>query len=172
MGAVKGAISIKDNMSAVLRSVRQEQSAFRRDVQRTRRELESTWDQRRTARLDATAANRPTAQQLRQRLLSRCVRKIVTAMGHRAMASDKVKAGNKVKAVGKMIATPIVKLKDGVTAGLSKIKGQLTSLAKTVAIPVTLAATVVVGGAINCGGCVLNRVSAAWRPCSRKMPVW
>ena len=61
MGAVKGAISIKDNMSAVLRSIKQEQSAFRRDVQRTRRELESTWDQRRTARLDATAANR-TAQ--------------------------------------------------------------------------------------------------------------
>lgn len=34
MGAVKGAISIKDNMSAVLRSIKQEQSAFRRDVQR------------------------------------------------------------------------------------------------------------------------------------------
>ena len=57
MGVVKGAISIKDNMSAVLRSIKQEQSAFRRDVQRTRRELESTWDRRRTARLDATAAN-------------------------------------------------------------------------------------------------------------------
>ena len=73
-------------------------------------------------------------------------------MAIKDMASDKVKAvGNKVKAVGKMIATPVVKLKDGVTAGLSKIKGQLTSLAKTVAIPVTLAATVVVGGAINQG---------------------
>ena len=150
MGAVKGAISIKDNMSAVLRSIKQEQSAFRRDVQRTRRELESTWDQRRTARLDATAANR-TAQQLRQRL-EPLRQKIVTAMAIKDMASDKVKAvGNKVKAVGKMIATPVVKLKDGVTAGLSKIKGQLTSLAKTVAIPVTLAATVVVGGAINQG---------------------
>ena len=77
MGAVKGAISIKDNMSAVLRSIKQEQSAFRRDVQRTRRELESTWDQRRTARLDATAANR-TAQQLRQRL-EPLRQKIVTA---------------------------------------------------------------------------------------------
>ena len=64
---VRGSISIKDNMSAVLRSVRQEQSAFRRDVQRTRRELESTWDRRRTARLDATAANR-AAQQLQRRL--------------------------------------------------------------------------------------------------------
>ena len=143
MGVVKGAISIKDNMSAVLRNIKQEQSAFRRDVQRTRRELESTWDQRRTARLDATAANR-TAQQLRQRL-EPLRQKIVTAMAIKDMASDKVKA------VGKMIATPVVKLKDGVTAGLSKIKGQLTSLAKTVAIPVTLAVTVVMGGAISQG---------------------
>ena len=150
MGAVRGVISAKDNMSAVLRSVRQEQSAFRRDVQRTRRELESTWDQRRTARLDATAANR-AAQQLQQRLQP-LRRRIVTAVAIKDMVSDKIKAvGNKVKAVGKMIATPIVKLKDGVTAGLSKIKSQLTSLAKTVAIPVTLAGTVVLGGAISQG---------------------
>ena len=150
MGVVKGAISIKDNMSAVLRSIKQEQSAFRRDVQRTRRELESTWDRRRTARLDATAANR-AAQQLRQRL-EPLRKKIVTAVAIKDMVSDKIKAvGNKVKAVGKMIATPIVKLKDGVTAGISKIKSQLTSLAKTVAIPVTLAGTVVLGGAISQG---------------------
>ena len=33
MGVVKGAISIKDNMTVVLRSIRQEQSAFRQDVE-------------------------------------------------------------------------------------------------------------------------------------------
>ena len=97
MGAVKGAISIKDNMSAVLRSIKQEQSAFRRDVQRTRRELESTWDQRRTARLDATAANR-TAQQLRQRL-EPLRQKIVPALDIQDMACATVKqGGHKVKA--------------------------------------------------------------------------
>ena len=148
MGVVRGAISIRDNMSAVLRSVRQEQSAFRRDVERTRRELQATWERRRTARLDATPANR-AAQQLRQRL-EPLRKKIVIAAAIKDMVSDKIRAvGNKVKAVGKMIATPIVKLKDGVTAGLSKIKSQITGLAKTVAIPVTLAATVVMGGAIS-----------------------
>lgn len=150
MGVVRGAISIRDNMSAVLRSVRQEQSAFRRDVERTRRELQATWERRRTARLDATPANR-AAQQLRQRL-EPLRKKIVIAAAIKDMVSDKIRAvGNKVKAVGKMIATPIVKLKDGVTAGLSKIKSQITGLAKTVAIPVTLAATVVMGGAISQG---------------------
>ena len=87
MGVVKGAISIKDNMSAVLRSIKQEQSAFRRDVQRTRRELESTWDRRRTARLDATAANR-AAQQLRQRL-EPLRKKIVTAWPSRIWSAIK-----------------------------------------------------------------------------------
>ena len=115
MGVVRGAISIRDNMSAVLRSVRQEQSAFRRDVERTRRELQATWERRRTARLDATPANR-AAQQLRQRL-EPLRKKIVIAAAIKDMVSDKIRAvGNKVKAVGKMIATPIVKLKDGVTA--------------------------------------------------------
>ena len=143
MGVVKGAISIKDNMSAVLRSIKQEQSAFRR--------------------LDATAANR-AAQQLRQRL-EPLRKKIVTAVAIKDMVSDKIKAvGNKVKAVGKMIATPIVKLKDGVTAGISKIKSQLTSLAKTVA-PWSWAGP-------SARGPRWNRASAAWRPCSRTTPGW
>ena len=153
MGVVKGAISIRDNMSAVLRSVRQEQTAFRRDVERTRRELQTTWDRRRTARLDATAANR-AAQRLRQRL-EPLRKKIVTAIAIKDMASAKVKAvANKVKAVGKIIASPLVKLKDGVTAGLSKIKGNLKSIAKKVVIPITVAATVAtaaLGGAVKSG---------------------
>lgn len=129
MGVVKGAISIKDNMSAVLRSIKQEQSAFRRDVQRTRRELESTWDRRRTARLDATAANR-AAQQL-QRRLQPLRKKIVTAVAIKDMATEKLKSvTNKVKAVGKMVATPIVKLKDGVTAGLFQNQQQAEKFGK------------------------------------------
>ena len=152
MGVVRGAISIRDNMSAVLRSVRQEQSAFRRDVQRTRRELESTWDRRRTARLDATAANR-AAQRLRQRL-EPLRKKIVTAVAIKDIATAKLKSvANKVKGVGKMVATPIVKLKDGVTAGLSKISSKLKSLAKA-AIPITVAATVTtaaLGGVVSSG---------------------
>lgn len=153
MGVVTGAISIRDNMSAVLRSVRQEQTAFRRDVSQTRRELQATWDRRRTARLDATAANR-TAQNLRQRL-EPLRRRIVTAVAIRDMATARVRAvANKVKAVGKMIVSPLIKLKDGISAGISKIGGKLKNLAKTVAIPVTIAATIAtaaLGGAVSSG---------------------
>ncbi len=150
MGVVRGAISIRDNMSAVLRSIRQEQSSFRRDVEQTRRELQNTWDRRRTARLDATAASQ-AAQRLRQRL-EPLRKKIVTAAAIKDMATAKIKAvANKIKAAGKLIATPIVKLKDGVTAGLSKIKSGLASLGKAVVIPVTVAATAVIGGAVSQG---------------------
>ena len=45
-------------MSATLRSIRQEQSAFRQDVAKTKQELKATWDKKRTARLDATAAHK------------------------------------------------------------------------------------------------------------------
>jgi len=55
--------------------------------------------------------------------------------------------------VGKMAAAPVIRLKDGVTAGLSKISGKLKSLAKA-AVPVTIAATVTtaaLGGVVSSG---------------------
>lgn len=150
MGVVKGAISIKDNMTVVLRSIRQEQSAFRRDVEKTKKELQATWDKKRTAKLEATAASK--AMDSLKKKMEPLRKKVVVATAVKDLATAKVKAlGNQVKAVGKMVATPIVKLKDGVSAGLSKIKNSLQSAVKNVVIPVTVAATVLVGGAINQG---------------------
>ncbi len=150
MGVVKGAISIKDNMSAVLRSIKEEQSSFRRDVERTKKTLQATWDQKRTAKLDATGAKK-TADALSKKL-EPLKKKVVTAVAVKDMASAKIRAaGNQVKAVGKMAASPIVKLKDGVTPALSKIKNGLTDIAKKTVVPVTVAATVLVGGAISQG---------------------
>ena len=150
MGGVKGAISIKDNMTVVLRSIRQEQSAFRRDVEKTKKELQATWDKKRTAKLEATAASK--AMDSLKKKMEPLRKKVVVATAVKDLATTKVKAlGNQVKAVGKMVATPIVKLKDGVSAELSKIKSSLQSAVKKTVIPVTVAATVLVGGAINQG---------------------
>lgn len=69
-----------------------------------------------------------------------------------AMATSKIKAvSNKVTAVGKMAAKPIVAVRDATAAGLSKIKSSLKSIAKGVSIPVSLAATAVIGGSISQG---------------------
>ena len=154
MGVVKGAISIKDNMTAVLRSIKDEQTAFRKDVEKTKKALQSTWDQKRTARLDATAAKKAADGLVKK--LEPLKKKVATAVAVKDMATAKVKAvGNKVKAVGKMVATPLVKLKDGTAAGLAKITSGLKSVAKNVVIPVTIAASVattaILGGAISQG---------------------
>lgn len=150
MGVVKGAISIKDNMTAVLRNIKQEQSAFRQDVAKTKKELQATWDKKRTAKLDATAASK--GMDALKKKMEPLRKKLVTAIAVKDMATDKIRSvTNKVKAVGKMAAKPIVAIKDATAAGLSKIKNGLKSIAKTVAIPITVAGTAVLGGAISQG---------------------
>ena len=150
MGVIKGAISIKDNMSATLRSIRQEQSAFRQDVAKTKQELQATWDKKRTARLDATAAHK-AMESLKQKAQP-LRKKIVMAAALKDAASDKIRnVSNKVKGVGKLVAHATVKLKDGVTAGLSKIKSGLAAVGKNVVIPVTLAAATITMGAVSQG---------------------
>ena len=153
MGVVKGAIGIKDNATAVLKGIRNEQTAFRKDVEATRKELERTWAKKYKARVDSTAA----AKKMKD--LSRAMqplrKKIATVVAVKDIATAKIKeVGNKVKALGKMVASPVVKLKNGLASGISKATGMLKSAFKAIAIPVTVAATVtslVLGGAIKSG---------------------
>ena len=56
MGVVKGAISIADNATAVLKSIKQEQTSFRNDVEKTKAELTRTWDKQYKAKIEATSA--------------------------------------------------------------------------------------------------------------------
>ena len=132
MGVIKGAISIKDNMSATLRSIRQEQSAFRQDVAKTKQELKATWDKKRTARLDATAAHK-AMESLKQKAQP-LRKKIVMAAALKDAASDKIRnVSNKVKGVGKLVARPFVKLKDGATSLIKGVTNKVKSVGKLVA---------------------------------------
>lgn len=153
MGVVKGAITIRDNATAVLRGIRNEQTVFRRDVAETRRELQRTWDKRFRANVETTAATRQM-RRLRE-AMSPLRRKIATIVTIKDFATSKVKEiGGKIKAVGKMVAAPVIKLKDSLSAGISKASQKLKSAFKAVAIPVTVAATVtslVLGGSIKAG---------------------
>lgn len=153
MGVVKGAIGIKDNATAVLKSIRKEQTVFRKEVEATRKGLERTWEKKYTARVDSTAASKKMKGLLRA--IQPLRKKIATVVAVKDMATAKIKAvGNKVKALGKMAASPVVKLKNGLASGISEAKGMLKSAFKAIAIPVTVAATVtslVLGGAVKSG---------------------
>ena len=141
MGVVKGTIALKDNATAVLRGIRKEQSAFRREVEKTKSTLKATWDKKYQARIEATAANRALKQLHRN--LTPLRKKVATVVAIKDLATSKVKSvATKVKNLGKAVASPIVKLKDATAAGISKISSKLKSLAKSMVIPVTVAATV------------------------------
>lgn len=68
-----------------------------------------------------------------------------------AITSKVTKITGKLKAIGGKIFSPIVKLKDATASGISAISSKLKTLAATVAIPATIAATAVVGGAVTEG---------------------
>lgn len=135
MGVVKGAIEIKDNMTAVLRSIRQEQSAFRQDVEKTKKELQATWDRKRTAKLETTPAAK--AMDSLKKKMEPLRKKLVVAAAVKDMATAKVKAvGNKVKAVGKLVATPVIKVVTKGAQALSAIGKGFAKLGKAAALGV------------------------------------
>lgn len=144
--SVVGSLGIKDNMTAAVRSIRKEQSLFRSEVAKVKKELAETWDKKRTAKLDATAANKIATGLTKK--LEPLRKKIATVIAYKDNATNKIKAvTSKARALGKIVAAPVVKLKDMVTRGIKGIGGKLKSLAKNVVIPVTVAASVAVAGA-------------------------
>lgn len=143
--ALSGVISLKDNATAVLRQVRAEQSAFRKEVEKTKKELRETYNKQYEARINAAPATK--VMQSLYKKLEPMHKKLVKVVALKDMATEKLQATtNKVKAFGKMVAAPIIKVKDQVSAGISKISGALKSIAKKVVIPVTVAATIATAG--------------------------
>lgn len=133
MGVVKGAICIKDNATAVLKSIRQEQTAFRKDVEKTRKELTSTWNKQYKAKLEATTAMK-RAKELKSKL-EPLRKKVITAIAVKDLAIAKVKAvTNRVKAVGKMVAKPVVNVVIKGAQGLASIGKGMAGAAKVAAV--------------------------------------
>lgn len=179
MGVI-GSISIRDNASSVLKSVRKEQTALRKEAAETRKDLQRAWDKTYTAKIETASATKKTqgliskVKQLGKQVISpvikakdaatakvKSIKNAITGVAKKTvtpviklkdMVSSKVsQVTGKLKAIGGKVFSPIVKLKDATAKGLSAISGKLKSLATSVVIPATIAATVVVGGAISQG---------------------
>lgn len=132
MGVV-GSISIKDNATAVLKSIRNEQTAFRKDVEKTKSELKATWEKRYNAKLEAAAATKK-AKELRSKL-DPLRKKLVVAMAVKDLVTDKVKSvTKKIKNVGKMVAKPVVNVVVKGAQALSAIGKGIAGAARTAAI--------------------------------------
>lgn len=176
MGVV-GSIAITDRVSGVLKNIRNEQTAFRKDVTETRKELNHTWGKTYKAKVDTkTAVEKVTAflgkaKQVGKTAISPVLRVKDAASGTITKVADKAKAigkkaaspvikakdkasavlskvSGKLKAVSKVF-TPIIKVRDMTAKGISAIGGKLKSLAKSVAIPVTIAAATATMGIVG-----------------------
>jgi hypothetical protein len=119
IGAV---LTLKDNMSATLRGVKKEQSAFKRDVTSTRKELEKTFKKKMEARLDATRAHKEMTKL--KTAMAPFRKKIVAAMALKDMASKKItKTVNELKSIGRRVFSPVIKVKDNIKSVMSKVSG-------------------------------------------------
>lgn len=180
---VVGSISIKDNVSSVLKSIRKEQSTFRKEAEETRKELKRTWDKTYTAKVNISKAmnkvsaltgkmkqmgKRVTAPVIKvkdaatakvkgiQKRIHGLTRKVTAPVikVKDAISSKITKIAGKLKALGGKVFKPIVDLKDKVSGGLKSITGKLKSAAKSIVIPVAVAATVTTAaltGAVTSG---------------------
>lgn len=180
MGVV-GSISITDRASGVLKTIRKEQSAFKREVSETGKQLNRTWGKTYQAKVETkTAAGKIST------LIGKAKQAGKTAVTPVVRVKDKAtstisKINNKVKTLGKQVAAPVVKakdaaakvlgtvsrklddlgkkaaapvvkIKDATGKGLSDISGKLKGLAAGVIIPATIAATAVTTAVV--GGAV------------------
>ncbi len=134
-------LTLRDNMSATLRGVRREQSAFRQDVQATQRTLR----QRMEVRLDATAATR-TISRVRtaiEPLRSR----IVTAVAIRDNAArERRRIRNEMNALGRQAIAPLVSVRDSASRVINGISSKLSAL-KGIATGISIGGVGVAAGA-------------------------
>ncbi len=150
--SVVGSISITDRASSVLKTIRKEQSAFKKEVTETGKELNRTWGKSYQAKVDTKSATGKIKSLLGQaRQVGKTAIKPVVKVKDGA---TKI-LGNVSKtldSVGKKVATPILKVKDATAKGLSAVGGKLKGLAAGVVVPVMIGAaaatTAVVGGSV------------------------
>ena len=134
--SVVGSISIRDNASSVLKSIRQEQTALRKDAAETRKELQRAWNKTYTAKINTESATRKTdgltgkVKQLGKTVISPVIK------AKDAASATITKVSNGIKTVGKKVATPVIKIKDSATSKVKSIKNALTGVAKKVTTPV------------------------------------
>ncbi len=146
---VKGAIGIKDNVTAVLQNVKKEQNSFRKDVALTKKAMEKAYDKEREVRVNTSRANKEVKKLVKRMTPLR--NKLVKAVAIKDMTKSKIrKIKSNIKAVSRMSAKPVIGIKDKVAYGIGKIKGLLGGLLKTIAIPVTIA-TLGLGKSIQMG---------------------
>lgn len=143
---ISAVISLKDNMSATMRDIRQEQKQFQKDLTRTRNQMRKANREKLNIKLDSTSAH-AKIQKL-QAKIKPLRKKVITYIAAKDLAKERIRrVKSDLKGIGRFIAKPAIKVKDQVTGRLGKIKSALMSF-KGMAVVAGIAA----GGKALLGG--------------------
>ena len=135
--SVVGSISIKDNVTAILKRIKKEQAAFRSDVVKTKNELKATWNQVYTAKIrakDAATAQITKVGNVLKTIEKKVVMPVIRIKDAATARIAKVK--KELKSIGKKAVMPIIRIKDAASAGIKKVGNALKSIGKKVFAPV------------------------------------
>jgi len=171
---IAGIISIKDEMSGVIKGIRNENKNFKKEVADTRKTLEKTYNRKLNMRVNNTSAMKAIKQVSKN--LQPLKTKVVVALAHKDMLTkNAIRTINKVKASAskgvrvavkiasaptsaafkglKAVASPIIRVKDEASKQIDKIKKSLKSLASH---PVVIGASIAGGAALAGAGMALK----------------
>ena len=140
-------ISLKDNFTVTMRQIRKQQSAFRKDVNSVKKDLEKAYKQKYELRLKNTMANRVINQTVKK--LQPLRNHVIKMVARAEMVMSTIKSVSSKLNPLKKIHNVILKGKDAVSPMLSKIKSGLSSL-KSMASSITI-------GAIAGGGAMIGK---------------
>lgn len=127
---ISAVISMKDNMSATLRGIQREQTKFRSEVTKTKKELleqQNAANKQIDMKFNESRIGKSIAklksglEPLRKKYVMRVAMKEVNAQKRKRLKKE-------LKEIGRMVASPIIKIKDKVTSPLGKIKSSLLSM--------------------------------------------
>lgn len=138
---ISAVISLKDNFSAGLRGIKREQKSFQKEVNQTRKAIDSFNKKKMNARLNATQAHKAFAKLKKDARYIEARKKLVQAVVLKDQATEKLKKiQSTMKNIGNSVAKPVVAAKDKATSVVKGLGSKLAMLTKGVAIPLTIIA--------------------------------
>lgn len=137
---ISAVISLKDNMSATIRDIRKEQRQFQKDIKSTEAKLRSASKRAYTLRLNSTKAH-AKLMDFKNKFDTKHRDKVVNIIAKTNLAKQKIESIKKnVKGVGRLVAKPVVAIKDKATSIIGAIKSKLSAFKA----PLTIAVAAVV----------------------------
>ncbi|MDQ7096939.1 hypothetical protein REC12_25415 [Desulfosporosinus sp. PR] len=120
-------LTLRDNMSAALRKVRSELSAFSRDTETTRRALDRMARQRNEVRIDTTSALRSISR-IRESIEPLRNRVVIRATVQDDASGEIRRIHDETAALGNQTIAPEVRIRDKVSSAVKGIKSKFEAL--------------------------------------------